>query len=415
LKTSELRATKGLWLKEANLAELQSKKALLGWCPEAVVLLGTDSARADVKWSDAEVKRTTWHWTGANLQFTAQSATPLQIGGGAGLSFSRSINTLRFSPSRNYLKCLTSSAMEQIVVYDVSEERAWLVPLLCVLHHMLLVYSKTIQEEYETARVPQAEPASDGASASLDALRDKGQVVIQESGGDNLTVRELLMGFSTNLSKASLQQPHRSKIYGYEFMDIVMDSPRSELKKKRIEKDGLAWTSLLSDVNCLFCSGLGDAMVGKRAISLDSPCNRLPRGHDLMAASMRSIDALSKKQGGSSNHMTGMTHQFSSSHFWLLTGAPFQRCRYRDDDDSQVSCWKQPQFLQEIQCRRASPSPSDDPTAIGDYPNGAVVFGRSRRERRPFVIELAIGGGNEVYLLRFETVQRTKTVHALTG
>ncbi|CAI7629394.1 unnamed protein product [Penicillium pancosmium] len=272
-----------------------------------------------VSWSDAKVKPVTWNWKGANLQALSQSAAPLQRAGQIGLSFDRSVKTVKFSPSRNYLECLKSSAMEQIVVYDVGTKRAWLVQLISVVHHMLLVYDDRIEQSFRAEYPPLAITAEDDLISSPNILGEKRGVLLEESGGDSLTVRELIMGFSIILSKASLQKPRRSDIYGYEFMDIVMDSPRSELKRRKLQKDGPALLSLLDEVNCPFCSGLGDAIVGKRARDVPAQCNILPAGYDLPAASIQSTDNLSMKHGGaefihglltpSSNHYAKMIFQ----------------------------------------------------------------------------------------------------------
>lgn len=279
LKPKELSAIKGKWLKKTNWEILQSKRVLLGWCPEAITLLGTGDSGSTVGWFNTKLKQSTWNWKGANLQFTATTASPLQIGGQAGVTFERSINTLRFNAARNYRKCLTTSLTEQVVLYDVTESRAWLVPLICVFHEMLLAYRQRIPSGYRKDDFPLATPASNGALASFAALSDNGQYVIEGSGQDQLTIRELILGFSVNLSKTSLQGPGWSnRIYGYELMDIVMDSPKSELKRSRIKKEGLGWTPLLSQVNCLFCSSLGDAIVGLKATQISPPAMNFPRG-----------------------------------------------------------------------------------------------------------------------------------------
>jgi hypothetical protein len=372
LKVSELKASQQRWLQTTSLDYLQSKKALLGWCSRADILLGTDRLERQVSWSDAKVKPVTWNWKGANLQALAQSATPLQIGGQVGLSFDRSVNTVKFSPSRNYLKCLKSSAMEQIVVYDVGTKRAWLVQLISVLHHMLLVYADGIEQSSRAEYQPLAITTEDDGTTSLDILGEKGGVLLEESGGDSLTVRELIMGFSINLSKASLQKPRRSEIYGYEFMDIVMDSPRSELKRRKLEKDGLAWSSLLDEVNCLFCSGLGDAIVGKRARDVSAKCNTLPSGYDFLAASMRSIDNLSMKHGGAGNRQS---RRLSHSASWQLTGSPFQICQHAGHE----SCWDLPGLLQELKAPRHSTEVGDNWSGVNS--NSALVFGVAVRMR----------------------------------
>lgn len=188
------------------------------------------------------------------------------------------------------------------------------------------------------------------------------------------------MGFSVNLSKIPSQPPRRSTIYGYEFMDIVMDSPKSELRKSQIEGNGLAWAPLLSDVNCLLCSDLGDAIVAKRSPSLESPCNRLPAGLDLMAASMHSIERLCKRYGGS---IGGEARILANNHYLLLVGNPFQQCQHHDN---RVCCWNHPQFLQEIQARQPSERTTNE-FCISCL-NGALVFGGGKRVRALFEIPL---------------------------
>jgi hypothetical protein len=110
-----------------------------------------------------------------------------------------------------------------------------------------------------------------------------------------LTIRDLILGFLINLSKTSFRSPNRSKIYGYELIDIIIDSPKSELKRSYIRKEGLAWSLLLGEVNCLFCSGLSDAILRLKANIDESSCNQLPKGFDWLATSIHSIDVLNDR------------------------------------------------------------------------------------------------------------------------
>jgi hypothetical protein len=375
LKTLDLHSTRRSWWRVERLDLLSSKRAILGWCSEANVLLGTNQLTPKVAWSDARVQRTTWHWKGVNLQVVAQSAAPLQMGGQLGMSFDRAVNTLRFNPSQNYLKCLKASTLEQVVLYDVSAGRAWLVPLLSVFLHMLLVYADTIQESSRATSVPMINPTSDGARSSLEALRYKGAAAVEASGGDTLTIRELVMGFSVNMSKVSRRPPGRSIIYGYEFMDIVMDSPQSELKKKRIDGTSLAWMSILSGVSCLLCSGLGDAIVGKRSLSPMSPCNNLPEGSNLMAATMHSIKTLSARHGGS---VVDEVHKLTEKHYFLLTGDPFEQCEH----EGSPCCWNHPPLLQVIRAHHPSYGSVNCPSM--SPADGALVFGGGKSTKISF-------------------------------
>ncbi|CAG8364465.1 unnamed protein product [Penicillium salamii] len=378
LQISDLRATKKQWMQNTSFELLQSKTAVLGWCSEAEVLLGTDRLKPTVRLSNSSTKPVSWRWGGANLQLVAQSASPLVLGGQLGFTFDRCVNTIHFDPSKNYLKCLSNSARQQIVLYDVESKRAWLVSLLSVFHHMLLTWSEQIPEAFRKASPPLALPGSDCGRASLDALRDQGALILDSSGDDATTVRDLVMGFSVNLSKAALQAPKGSKIYGYEFMDIALDSPVSELKKTKLQKEGLGWISLLNETKCLFCANLGGAIVGKRSSMPVSPCNNLIEGYDLMAASVQIIETLSKRYG---NRDDGSSRRLSQNNFWQLAGSPFQKCQH----DNQGSCWTRPealgQIVQEIQDRQseyANAKPGEF------FENGALVFGKQARSRTFF-------------------------------
>ncbi|OJJ07870.1 hypothetical protein ASPVEDRAFT_47063 [Aspergillus versicolor CBS 583.65] len=361
LNISELSVTKGLWWKTREIKDLRSERNLLGWCGNASVSLGTMNATADIKRSDAGKKHTSWQWTGANLQLVAQSGGPAQVGGQLGFAFCRKMMAVHFSASDNYLKCLRNSVSEQIIVYDAAQQRAWLVSLICVLHQMLLSYAK---HHGLASGVPQTTSGSNnGGLASLEALKNTATSVIDRASSLELTVRDLIMGFSVNLSKTAVQKPSGRKVYGYEFWDIIEDSTHCELKQQQLERQGLAWAPLLGEIKCLFCSEFGDAIIGNRAASVQSPCNRVPARKDLMAASTCSLNALLERHGASLRvpNPSG-----------ILAGTPFQQCSHQGQKDT---CWESPNFLQDV--RGSNPDSQKTVIRADTYPNGAVVFGRS--------------------------------------
>ncbi|KAL4911168.1 hypothetical protein BDW74DRAFT_172632 [Aspergillus multicolor] len=373
LKVADLSVTKGYWLKTLKLKSLKTEKALLGWSRECFTLLGTGQL-GPVQWSDAKIKRSTWTWKGANLQFTASSGVgPLQVGGQAGLMFDRTINTLRYSASSNYLKCLASNAKEHIVIYDVGDSRAWLVPLISVYHEMLLAYWRSIPTQYRQSDIPLVRPVWDSGSGVSAVLRDRGGDVIEKSQKDSLTVRDMILGFSANMSRAILQRPGRTEIYGYEFMDIVMDSHKSELKRSRIKKEGLSWISVLDQVTCLFCFGMGGVIRGTKAKEPNAACNSLPKGSDWLATSICCIDELTSRRGGVN---TLGARRLTSQNYWLIAGDPFQMCDHKEDSGD--SCWDSSDPpLQEIQTGKFVIQPKSGERQC--FEEGAIVFGRSRK------------------------------------
>lgn len=147
IKASELKAIQSEWLRMTDLSHLLSKRALIGWCSQAELRLGASTDDLNVTWSHAKVKPFSFELAGIDLQALAalaQSPAPGHFGIQVGASWKLVNNTIRFTRADEYLRCLNNSREQQIILYDVSTSRAWLVPLISVFHHMLLVYWKRI-------------------------------------------------------------------------------------------------------------------------------------------------------------------------------------------------------------------------------------------------------------------------------
>ncbi|KAL3478814.1 hypothetical protein BJX99DRAFT_256222 [Aspergillus californicus] len=380
LRKSSLKATQGAWLKRQTLEELKTAEVFLGWCADSKVCLGTDSLAADkVKWSNATIKPTTWRWKGANLQLLAQSAAPVQVGAQLGVSWERMANTLRFTPGGSYVRCLFSSATEQVILYDVSARRAWLVSLLSVYHHMLLVYQSRLSSISPLTGNPPITAASDGSPSSLETLRGAGGVVIEGTGEDALTVRELIMGFSINFSMTSTHTSKGTRVYGYEFLDLVVSSPRSELKTATVNRDSLGWAPLLEEIPCLFCADLGHAIVGMRSSDPDLPCNYLPTGRDLLASKVDVMDTLCSKQGSA---LTTAFGRVTRNCVLELKGQLFSQCNC--DRDKTLQCWhRHEEFVLQLKHQRGGDRVENKNGGgqLSSPPlNGAIVLGTVRKQ-----------------------------------
>ncbi|KAL2825748.1 hypothetical protein BDW59DRAFT_145880 [Aspergillus cavernicola] len=372
-KVSELEATKAVWLQSQDLEFLKSKTARVGWCRKSNVLMGTAALlQSPVGWSTGKPQNTTWKWKGASLQAVATSTGPLQLGFQGGATFERVTNTLRFEASRNYLRLLQSSSREAIILYDVNAKRAWLVPLLSVLHHMAITYCRAANGGKELLPVPLARPSADGGASSMKALRQSGSVQIETGGDDILTLRDLLMGFSANLAKISAHRPRHKKIFGYEFMDVVHEVPSAKLKRVPIQASGMPWTSLLECVPCLFCSNLGEAIVGVSTTDQNPECKMLATGNDYLAASIHCVNNISERQGQNCND-TATTRFFPGGWSWKPTRVAFCGCKHIDESDN---CWVNPQFLQETLAKQSERTHDLAQQII--HKDGVVVFGKRK-------------------------------------
>jgi hypothetical protein len=68
------------------------------------------------------------------------------------------------------MKLLNDSSREPAVLDDVDGRRAWLLPKLSVIHHMVLAYSKCSMRSVCAHQLPLAKPRPDGEHASFMAL-----------------------------------------------------------------------------------------------------------------------------------------------------------------------------------------------------------------------------------------------------
>jgi hypothetical protein len=78
-----------------------------------------------------------------------------------------------------------------------------------------------------------------------------------------------------------------------------------DLKKRKVRKQGLRWSSLLGEVRCLFCSDLGDAIIGGHAEP--SPAFVTCISQQPACANCKSWLGLPGENGDHDNHSTAIT------------------------------------------------------------------------------------------------------------
>lgn len=149
-----------------------------------------------------------------------------------------------------------------------------------------------------------------------------------------------------NFSNTDVRPYKRSHIYGYELLDLVVESPCSELKTTTVKRQGLGWAPLLIEVPCLFCTGLGEAIIGMRSSKQDSPCSSLPQGKDILASQLETLQTLCNKQGSTFTSVSGKVTQTHALVF--QQGQLFTQCDHSMGGAS--SCWDRPEeFVQKLQ------------------------------------------------------------------
>ena len=126
------------YYKVQDVQQLWAKKAYLGWCSVATVLLGTQEAKyQEVTWSDPSKVRKNIELTGFSLSL-----------GSAGLGFGGPTATANFvipktqrthfmdveKPLKDRLKY---SIARPVIIYDTLDQRGWMIPIVCLMLYMM--------------------------------------------------------------------------------------------------------------------------------------------------------------------------------------------------------------------------------------------------------------------------------------
>jgi hypothetical protein len=403
----------------AFVGKLRSCRHFLGWCEYVNVTLGTSSARYEVCWTAAEEERYT-------KTKSSQTATGgVSIKGILTGSLSRTWNIRdnrnpRFplaDKSDNLRTILDSRAEEHVILYDPDEKRAWMVPYLSVLLHIVIVRIKRrrykVQLHYadsvQTAAQDRAQDrAQNGAEAAVqdraqgaaqdaaqngaqDAAQDATQDATQDTAEDAATTARdtLLRNRALNLAEDDSNEPYLveeviklldralqnalpikakpkilgttlfgTTLFGNELMDLVLCEAPFRTRKKGLEISHGGWTKLTKNVQIvLFCQGLGDVLQPDPShVQRCANCATVPAQHDYLAASVKGITHLWERR---------LLHGFT----WQLTENSFDPC-----PGAQGSCCRR---LQRLDWAKFSVNHGVEiPPNLGDFTEGAVIFGR---------------------------------------
>ena len=248
------------------LYQLSKRRHFLGWCECSQVTLGTETGTYTLQSTDAPEPS-------KNLQIQNLGAiigTP-----GMGVFSAHLTASLTISPTKvpqDHSRPLHYEAILRglpYIVFDMDTKRAWLVPAICVILHM--VHLRT-QKEHETSNAPYAQAHWDGGEAAFKVIMmHRRDSLGFEDRKDPYTlehmVQEIWLGLSSCPQKPSRKRRfQRDILYAYELMDIVTTRRFIRLKKVKVENTG-GWINLTKTVSLvLIFRAIGEAV----SISTDS-------------------------------------------------------------------------------------------------------------------------------------------------
>ncbi len=213
-------------------------------------------------------------------------------------------------PLQNRLKL---SVVRPVLLYDTSEKRAWLVPTVCILLHMMHLRSRELSKHHKPSTeedipdMPRAKIGGDSADEAYEVLTHFLEDGTVTSLGSSEIWTETLaryyicldMALNESMKMKETSSSRDTNIFGFELMGIVLSESPFRFTERKVGRESGRWTKLARDVGyALFCSGLGNAiMPGTGGNELCRNWSSLPSNFDYLAAYIPCLIDVLQRQG----------------------------------------------------------------------------------------------------------------------
>ena len=400
-------------VEEVDHQSLWNTRAFLGWWKSAEIHLGTiEAAYNDIDWSSAREARRSAKFCGANIGFQTMITGQLHFIMGA------KDGSFHFSQKGPFQRIIQCAENTPVVLYDIDDHRAWLVPALNVMLHIVQtrhhlspykIHGKDITLTPVTPKNGKCAATDAVTSNQWRQLYDhditaetkyhyKDAILDLWSQIERLMEREDSLESGTGLA---MHGTMRSQIYGWEYMSLVHEK-NYRRKEAAIAKTSGAWVDLINDIDALvlFATGLGDVV--KPVADLNKLCplwRSLPKGKDYLAACVPTMELLYSEAGSRSTH-----EHLSTSHLqWHRGSTLFEECS--GTFSGHCECDRTQQIYHNSLFRTFGHV--RPPGKLEE--NGCVVFGLSRHPFKPTKAIAMRQPQNAVHILPNTSIQTGRT------
>jgi hypothetical protein len=355
------------------LTFLAQERTFLGCYKEVHIHLGTkDMAYDRIGFSQANPP-------GRNPEFSGFSFTfSLPKFGGPSATANFTVPK-RLSLTREehcYEHILSYGSTMPLILYDTSDRRAWMVPALSVILHMIHIWAFLQKKNFPALRVadlPYAKAAWDIGREAQEVIYEYSslQLYVSKDGDKPYLLKDLVHRYWSELeSVIGAEKDHHSSgdhLTGWNLMELVTRDPFSRAKAPATTEFKGNWNGLASDPNMvvLFCHGLGEVIVPSTDTQkLCRIWKSVPTKEDYLTASVKCIKHWSQRFSGP-EYCSKLGHTL----FWQPSPEvqPFADCSH----DERSPC----QRVQEL-VRKCSRLQSTDGLEL----QGAVIFGHRHKK-----------------------------------
>ena len=332
LPTNAIKSRLGTWCKIEQFETLSQKRAFLGFCTKAMVLLGTPQGNYESVGYCSYVQRAGRRLgiSGGSVGVTlASHELPGPIFG-VNFTLSKPQAIVQNLDRHDFKGMLTYVQRRSLILYDVDVKKSWLVSALSTMLHMVHIWARLnpALTAVNGTRVglPFAKASWDGGKAALEAIeKDPLLELYKNPGGEPYRLMDLVKKIWGNLESAidrleeqtsdSFRLQHGRTVTAWELMDMVNSEPLTRPKETRVERTGGGWQLLADDVVTLFCSGLGDIVVPDTSPNYRSLLcpgwETVPSMQDYMIASASAVHDMSATCGRNGLGYTRLTDQLA--------------------------------------------------------------------------------------------------------
>jgi hypothetical protein len=273
---------------------------------------------------------------------------------------------------QSYEQMLSYSSTMPLILYDTFDRRAWMVPALSAILHMVHIWAAVQKKQFPQLCVPElpyAEPAWDIGRAAQEVIytNSRLQLYVSEDDEKPYLLKDLVKKYWLQLERVIEaerdRKPSASHLVGWELMELVTGDPFSLAKKPSTREVRGNWNTLASDPHMivLICRGLGEVIVPNTEVQkLCRVWKSVPKDSDYLTASIECILHWSKRFSE-----PGQCSKLGRSVFWRPSHEDklFTDCSH----DDLVPC----QRFQELKskCGEAHSTSSLEQ-------RGAIIFGK---------------------------------------
>lgn len=319
LKTQSIRRSP---LSEVDYESARSARTFLGWWKYAETHLGTvDAAYGDIDWSWAKEARRLIRFSGAELGF--QNILTGKVNFIMGVKDSR----LHFERGGPFQKIVDCAENTPVVLYDVDDCRAWLVPALDVMLHVIQTQHHTRPYKIggKTVEIVPADPVSINRCTARNAVIQNESRKLYEDQAKDYSFKDTIIDIWLQMERlrvkddliesspgVALHGTLRSKLQGWEYMSLV-EQKNYRRKEVDIAKSSGGWVDLIDDIDCLVLFGTGFQEIIRPSSISGRLCSRwrtLPKKKDYLAAGVPMLELLYTEAGSrisrkhlSTNHL----------------------------------------------------------------------------------------------------------------